>query len=132
MGHRIISHEDKTEVPRIWVGSQSVLSSSRATVARIIVRIGDEETEFTGEALVFPGDKETDADKFDPEIGQLLALGRALESAGRRLQRRGHGLVKTADHNRQMRIVQMENRKQTNFHKLRNRLAKSRKTTKTK
>jgi hypothetical protein len=55
------------------------------------VIVSGPEWSATGNARREPGDEPND------EIGFMLAFGRALENAGRKLQKRGNGLVKHAD-----------------------------------
>lgn len=47
-------------------------------------------------------------DKFDPEIARDLALGRALQKLGRRLEKRANGRIK---HNDEVRTSKRENKK---------------------
>jgi hypothetical protein len=64
-----------------------------ATVATVEL-IGDNEetiTTVTGSSVRAPGDKH------NAEIAVHLAVGRAFEKLGRKLVRRGNGLVKAAD-----------------------------------
>lgn len=76
----------------------SVQVGNRTTVAKVKAWIDHdpklEGYEFVGEARCHPDDK------FDPEVGTRLALGRALESAGKRFQRQADGLVRMHEHNR--------------------------------
>lgn len=63
---------------------------------------------FVGTARRFGGDKDTPADKADPQIGYTLALSRALKAAGARLERQANGLVKCAEDNRQASVDRQE------------------------
>lgn len=82
----------------------NTVSAHRATVARVTASVEiDGETireEVTTEALRHPEDKS------NPEIGEMLALGRALSSLGRRLERRAQGLTKHADDIKKMKETQ--------------------------
>lgn len=69
-------------------------SSSEATIATLTGNIDGEIFTWTGTAKRFPGDK------FIPDIGRKLAIGRAFASAGRQFLKQGNGLVKSSDHNR--------------------------------
>lgn len=63
----------------------------KATIAKVSFNTSDLSLEVTGEALVHPDDDR------DEEIGDQLALGRALSALGRRLERRAEGLTKHHD-----------------------------------
>lgn len=75
-----------------------VISTSEATIAILYIEIDGQEMEFAGTS------KRDPSDKHNPEVGQKLAIGRALSKAGRRLERQANGLVACADHNRQQSI----------------------------
>jgi hypothetical protein len=71
-----------------------VVTSGAATVAVVSGTLLGKEFTWTGDAKVCP------EDKFHPDVAALLSVGRALEKAGRQLQRQGNGLVKSIDDNR--------------------------------
>ena len=127
MSSRIVNTDDvfdsKGTDPLIDIYTPTLLHSGRASIASVILRIGNEWWEFTGESLVFPGSDNEPADHHDPEVGTLLAVGRALESAGLKLQKRGHGLVRLHDHNRSIRPEQLKRSKK--FHQLKARRAQT-------
>jgi hypothetical protein len=77
-------------VPNI---ESEIIATADATIAVMFAVIDGKEYRWTGTAKRVP------EDKFVPEIGAKLALGRALEKAGRQLQRQANGFVKSMDDN---------------------------------
>lgn len=48
-------------------------------------------------------------DKFSFEVAELLSLGRALESLGKKLQKRANGIAKQNEDNRRRKVLAAEN-----------------------
>lgn len=70
---------------------QPAIHGSRATVVKLWVQVNGELIEVCGEALRHPDDKNNE------QVATLLANGRALETMGKKLQKRARGLVKHND-----------------------------------
>lgn len=68
------------------------VTTRNVVAVELQVTVGNETVTTTGSAQRDPDDKPNE------QIGLLLAYGRALESAGKRLLRRGNGLVEHAAH----------------------------------
>lgn len=71
-----------------------IISSPTATIAIVQCWLGNDFIEVTGTA------KRDNEDSYDREIGEKLALGRALESLSKKLLRQANGKVKCAEDNR--------------------------------
>lgn len=69
----------------------TVQHDREASVAEIVGDFNGETRVWTGSCKVTPGDK------FNREVANFLAVGRAFEKASRQLLRQGNGLVKHAD-----------------------------------
>jgi hypothetical protein len=78
----------QTTVP---VETQIEFHGNHTTVAYVILTLPDGQRLFTGVA------KRNPVDKYDPEVGGALAIGRAFDAAARFLNKRGGGLVKHHD-----------------------------------
>jgi hypothetical protein len=107
------------------VGEVSLYADTghRVSIARFILDSDDDplyEVEGTGEAVRMFSDHE------QPLAGELLAIGRALQHAGRQLERRGEGLVKHQDDVRTAKAAAKEERSRKEARERRKATAKRR------
>lgn len=80
------------------------VGTPEATITKVAFVIDDVEIIVSGTSKRTPGDKD------NPEAAILLAYGRAFETLGRKLQKKGNGLVKHADDVREYRQIQKAKR----------------------
>lgn len=85
-----------------------VSDHNKATVADAATIKTGEVTVATGSAIRHPDDR------FNAEVAFDLAVGRALQNLGRKLERRGHGLCKHHDDVRALKKAQAEERNKKN------------------
>lgn len=80
-----------------------IVSTSNVAIATVSAVI-------QGEVVTVTGDSRRYLDEPNPEIGELLAAGRALEKLARKVLKRANGLVTQADHNVRIRPEQKARR----------------------
>ena len=87
----------KSTTKEDYYASIDVIKANRATTAKVHIYFSDLNEFITGsgEAIRMLHDDD------EPEVGTTLAVGRALQNAGYKMEKRGLGLERMLVHNRQ-------------------------------